>query len=46
MTNERIEIMEKKYNQPSIEVTALMPTTIICASITFGGNAPEEITGD
>lgn len=26
--------MKKTYNQPQIQVMALMPTTIICASIT------------
>ena len=38
--------MKKLYNQPSMEVMALMPTTIICASITAGpgigsGDPPE-----
>ena len=28
--------MKKIYNQPSMDVTALMPTTIICASVTEG----------
>ena len=28
--------MKKNYNQPAVEVTALMPTAIICASITQG----------
>jgi len=33
--------MEKKlYIQPEIDVMALMPTTIICASITPGPPAP------
>ena len=39
--------MEKKlYNQPSTEVSVMMPTAIICASITNGGEAPQDITGD
>ena len=31
--------MKKKlYNQPEIFISSMMPTTIICASITPGGN--------
>lgn len=38
--------MEKKqYNTPSMEMAALTPTTIICASITKGSNT-EDISGD
>lgn len=32
--------MKKNYNQPAVEVTALMPTAIICVSITPGPPAP------
>lgn len=47
--------MEKKlYNQPATEVVTLMPTTIICASITegtggtagAGGGGGSETIGD
>ena len=39
--------MEKKlYNQPTMVVTAMMPTAIICASITPGGDADPETIGD
>ncbi len=35
------KIMKKKlYYQPQMQVTALMPTAIICASITPGPPAP------
>lgn len=38
--------MEKKlYNQPATEVLTLMPTTIICASITDGGEG-DNMWGD
>ena len=29
-------IMKKIYNQPQVEVMAIMPTTVICVSITPG----------
>ena len=33
--------MEKKlYNQPTMNVTALMPTTIVCASVGKGDPIP------
>lgn len=28
--------MKKNYNQPQVQVMALMPTAIICASVTKG----------
>ena len=28
--------MKKNYNQPQVQVMALMPTAIICASLTKG----------
>ncbi len=37
---------KKNYNQPTMEVAVLAPMTIICASITFGGDASQDITGD
>ena len=45
--------MKKNYNQPQIQVMALMPTTIICASVTEGaggtavnGNSGGDTIGD
>ena len=46
--NRAIMAKKKIYNQPQMQVTALMPTTIICASIGKGdpvppgGTTPEE----
>ena len=34
-------MMKKMYNQPEVLISEMMPNTIICASITDGGN-----TGD
>ena len=34
------KIMKKKlYNQPQMQVTALMPTTIVCVSAGYGGDS-------
>ncbi len=33
--------MKKNYNQPEIFISEIMPTTIICASITNGGNTED-----
>ena len=39
--------MKKRlYNQPEIFISSMMPTTIICASITPGPPAPEDTIGD
>ena len=33
--------MKKNYNQPEIEIAEVAPQTIICASITQGGNTSQ-----
>lgn len=38
--NRAIMAKKKIYNQPQMQVTALMPTTIICSSITPGDQVP------
>ncbi len=40
------EIMKKIYNQPEIEVKELQAMSIICASITNGGDAKGDTIGD
>lgn len=37
--------MKKNYNQPQVQVMALMPTAIICASITNSGKNTSESGG-
>jgi hypothetical protein len=36
---------KKMYNQPQIQTEELMPTTIICASITAGEPVPDPGSG-
>ena len=38
--------MKKIYNQPEIEISNLMPTTVICLSAGEGGDAPGDSIGD
>ena len=37
--------MKKNYNQPEIFISEIMPTTIICASITNGGDTSDKQSG-
>jgi len=36
----------KMYKQPEIEITDVMPQSIICSSVTPGGDAPGDTIGD
>lgn len=40
------KIMKKIYNQPAIMISEIMPTTIICASITQGAPVDPSNPGD
>ena len=38
--------MKKNYNQPELEVSEIIPQSIICSSLTSGGDAPGDSIGD
>ena len=41
-----MRVMKKNYNEPELEVSEIVPQSIICASFTDGGDAPGDTIGD